>query len=123
MPFDLLALLELDELTPLGLVLNFWFEGLGIGEPLTVEVVVLGGETIFGHDEDEREETMLVTPFGCCKMACEGREILNKVSHGVDGGLPHNYVERDGFHLPSHYFGDGGQVCRDCRHVRAVCAL
>ena len=73
---------------PLGAVLNFWVEELGLVKPLTVEAVFPGGETNFGISEDEREETMLATPFGCCKMAPKGCEMLEKVSHGLRVGCP-----------------------------------
>ena len=51
MPFDIVVLLELEEIAPLGVVLNFWIEELGIFEALAVEVVVSGDETNFGLGE------------------------------------------------------------------------
>ena len=123
MPFELLVLLDLEELAPLGVVLDFGVEELGLGEPIVVKVVVPGGESHFSLSEDEREETVLATPFGCCKMAHEGRNMLDDVSHGVEGGLPYNCVEQDGFHPPSHHFGDGSHNIRDSRHVCTVCSL
>ena len=56
-------------------------------------------------------------------MDCEGREMLDDVSHGVEGGLPHGCVDRDGLHPPYQHFVNGGHVCHYCRHVCAVHAL
>ena len=56
---------------------------------------------------------MLPTPFGYPKMVREGRKLLNEVSRGVEGGLPHDYVKWDGSHIPSHHLGDGGHGCCD----------
>ena len=85
LPFDFLVLLELEELAPLGVILNFWVEEVRLGKPLAVEVVVPDSETNFGLTEDKREETVLATPFGCCEIA---HELLGEVLHGVEGGLP-----------------------------------
>ena len=52
-PFDLLVLLELKDLVPLDVVLNFWVEDLELGELLAVEVVVSSGETHFVLVEEE----------------------------------------------------------------------
>ena len=68
LPFDLVVLLELEELAPLGVVLNFWVGELGIFEALAVEVVVSGGETYFGLGEHEREENVLFVPIHSCKV-------------------------------------------------------
>ena len=107
---------------PLGVVLDFWVEELKLGKPLSVEVVVTGSETHFGLAEDEREETVLFTPFGCCEMAHEDRKLIEEVSQIVESGLPHHCIERDGLHLLSRRFGDGGHGHRDRRHLWAVCA-
>ena len=103
---DLLVLLELEVITPLGIVHNSWVEELGLGEPLAVEVTVPGGESHFGPAEDELEEPVTTIRFGCRKMDSKCHELLNEVFHGVEGGLPYNYVEQNGFHPPSHHFGD-----------------
>ena len=104
LPLDLLVLLELEELTTLGGVLNY--------------VVVPGGESHFGLTEDKREEHVLSAPFGCdcCKL-------LDEVSHKVDSGFLGNGVERDSFHIFSHHRGDGGHCCCDIRHGCADRAL
>ena len=73
--------------------------------------------------EEEREEPVLPTPFGCRKMARKCCELLEEVLHGVKGGLPENGVERDGLHPPYHHFGDGGNSFRDRHHGCAVHVL
>ena len=77
----------------------------------------------FFLSEENQEEPVLSTPFGCREMAREFCELLDKASHGVEGGLPENGVERDGFHPFYHHLGDGGHSCRDLRHGCAVRAL
>ena len=57
-----MVLLELEDLSPLGVVLNFWVEELRIFDVTAVEILVSGGETNFGHSEPEREETVLAPP-------------------------------------------------------------
>ena len=64
LPVDLVVLLELEYLAPLGVNLNFWVEELSIFNALSVEVLVSSGETYFGLGEHEREETVLAPPFG-----------------------------------------------------------
>ena len=59
-----------------------------------MEVLVSVDETHFGLGAQEREVTVLSSPFGGGKIACEGRELFDEVSNGVEGGLPHNCVER-----------------------------
>ena len=113
LPLDLLVLLDLEDITPLGTVRNYWVGELRLAEPLAIEFVVPGNESHFGLTEDEREEPVLPTPFSCHKMAHEGCELLNEVSPGVECGLPHDSVEQDGFHPLSQHFGDGGHGCRD----------
>ena len=60
-----MVLLELEELAPFGVVLDSWVEELGLGKPLAVEVVSPSSKLHSGLAEEEREETMLDTPFGC----------------------------------------------------------
>ena len=72
LPLDLLVLFELEELLPLGIVLISWVEDIGFGNPLAVKIFVPGGDSHFGLAEDEQEEPVLLTPFGCCKMFSEG---------------------------------------------------
>ena len=84
--------LELEDIAPLGTVLNSWVEELGFLEPLAVEVVVPGGKSHFFLAKDEREELLLPTPFGCREMERDFCELLNKVSHRVEGGFPDNIV-------------------------------
>ena len=62
--------------------------------------LVSGGKTHFGLGENEREETVLAPPFSGCEMARKVRKLFDEVSNGVEGGLPHNCVERDCFHTP-----------------------
>ena len=57
-----MVLFELEELAPLGVVLNFWVEDLRLFEALAVEIVVSGGETNFVIGEHEQEETVLAPP-------------------------------------------------------------
>ena len=75
-----LVLLELENLTPLGVVLYFWVEKLGLGKLLPVEVLPPGDETHFGLAEDEQEETALANLFGGCKMARKVSKLLRAVS-------------------------------------------
>ena len=76
---DLLVLLELEDLSTLGAVLDSWVEELCFLEPLSVKVAVPGGRSHFGLAEDELEEPVLPTPFGCLEMAHECCELLNEV--------------------------------------------
>ena len=101
----------------------FGLRRLGLAISLQSIFFVHGSETRFGLAEDEREKIVLATPFDCCTMAHEGRELLGGVSHGFEGGLPHNFIKRDGSHPSSYHIGDVGHDRHDCRHVCAVCAL
>ena len=123
LPVELVVLLELEELAPLGVVLNFWVEELWIFDAPVVEVLIPGGETNFGLGEPERKETVLAPPFRCSEMAREGRDLVNKVSNGVEGGLSHSFVEQDCFHPSPYHFGDSGHCCCDLRHDCAVLTL
>ena len=62
LPFELVVLLELEELAPLGVLLNSWVEELRLFEALAVKVVVYKVETHFGIGEHKREETVLAPP-------------------------------------------------------------
>ena len=104
---ELLVRLELEEISTLGAVLDYRFEELWFLEPLTFKVTVTGGRSHFGLTEDNREEPVLTIPFGCREMNRKCCELLGKVSHGVEGGLPDNCVKRDGFHYSSQHIGDG----------------
>ena len=66
---------------------------------------------------------MLPTPFYCREMAREGCELIDEVLQGVEGELPHYFVDQDSFHPPSHHFCDGVHGCRYRRHVCAVHSL
>ena len=123
LPLDLLVLLELEEISTLGDVLNYWVEGIWFLEPLAVQVAFPGGRSHFGLAEDKREEPVLPTPFGCREMARKCCELLDKVFHGVEGGFLDNGVKGDGFHLSSHHFSYDGHICCDRRHGCAVHAL
>ena len=70
-PLYLLVRLELEEISTLGVVLNYLVEELWFIDPLAVQVAVPGGRYHFGLAEDNWEEPMLPTPFGCRKMARE----------------------------------------------------
>ena len=89
MSLDILVLLELEEIAPIFFVLNVWVKGLGLRELLAFEGVFPGGATHSGLAEDKREETVIAIPFGGPKMARKGRDLLDEVSHGVEGGLTH----------------------------------
>ena len=65
---DLLVRLKLEELSTLGSVLGSWVEEIWFLEPLAVQVAVPGGRSRFGLAEDEREEPVLPTLFGCREM-------------------------------------------------------
>ena len=123
MPLELLVLLDSEELAPFGVVLDYWVEELRLGDTLAVEVVVTGGKLHLGLAKEEQEEPVLAIPFGCREMAHEGRELLDEVSHRVEGSLPHNCVDHVVFHTPSHHLGDGGQGCSDLHHICTVRAL
>ena len=123
LPLNIMVLLELEELAPLGVVLNFWVEELWIFDAPVVEVFIPGGETNFGLGEPERKETVLAPPFRCSEMAREGRDLVDKVSNGVEGGLSHSFVEQDCFHPSPYHFGDGRHCFRYCRHGCAILAL
>ena len=51
---DLVVLLDLEELTPLCIVFNFWVKDIRIGKPLAVGGVVPGSKTYFGLSVDKR---------------------------------------------------------------------
>ena len=72
---------------PLGVVLNFWIEELGLFDAGAFEVLDPSGETHFGLGEHKREETVLASPFGGSKMAREYCKLVDEVSNGVEGGL------------------------------------
>ena len=61
-------------------------------EPLAAKVVVPSGKLHFFLAKDEREELVLPTPFGCREMERDFCELLNEVSHRVEGGFPDNIV-------------------------------
>ena len=69
LPFDLVVLLELEDIAPLGVVLIFLVGGLGVFEALAFEVVVSGSETYFGLGEHEREGNVLFMPIHSCKFS------------------------------------------------------
>ena len=107
----------------LGTLLDYWVDELWFIEPLAVQVVILGCRSHLGLAEANREETVLPTPLGCCEMTCKCCELLEKVSHGVEGGFLENGVKRDSLHPSSRHIGDGGHSCRDRRHGCAIRAL
>ena len=69
LPVDLVVLQDLEELVPLGVVLSYWIEELGLFDAPALEVLDSGGETHFGLSEHEREETVLASPFSGSKRA------------------------------------------------------
>ena len=77
----------------------------------------------FGLGEHEQEEIVLASPFGGSKMARECRDLVDKVSNGVEGGLYHYFVKWGCLRPSPDHFGDGGHCCRDCCHDRVVLAL
>ena len=123
LPVDLVVLLELEDLAPLDVLLNFWTEELGLFDAGAFEVLDPGGEKYFGLGENELEKNVLASPFGGSKMACKCRALVDEVFNGVEGGLSHYCVEWDCFHPSPDHFCDGGHCCRDCCHDRAVLAL
>ena len=113
----------MEELAPLGAVLNFWIEELGPFDVPAFEVLDPGGKTHFGIGEHEQEETVLSSPFGGIEMACKCRDLFDEVLNGVEGGLSYDCFRWDFFHPSTDHFGDGGHCCRDRRHDRAVLVL
>ena len=107
----------------LGNVLDFWVDEIWFLKPLAVQVDITGGRSHFGLAEDEREEPMLSTSFGCREIPHKCSELLDEVLYGVEGGLHNNGVKRDGFHPSSHHLCGGGHSCCDNRHGCAVRAL
>ena len=69
LPVDLVVLLDLDEIAPLGVVLNFWIEELGPFDAPAFEALDPDSETHFGLGVHEQEKTVLASPFGGSKMA------------------------------------------------------
>ena len=49
-------------------------------------------------------------------MACEDGKLVDEVTNGVPGGLTNKWVEREGFELSLHHFGDGRHSGHDGRH-------
>ena len=49
-------------------------------------------------------------------MAGEAGKLVNYVTNGVPGGLTDKWVERDGFDLSLHHFGDGRHSGREGGH-------
>ena len=123
LPVDLVVLLDLEELAPLGVVLNFWIEELGPFDAPAFEVLDPGGETYFGLGEHERKETLLASPFGGIKMARKCQELVDEVSNGVEVRLSHDCVKWDYFHPSTDHFCDGGVCCCDRRYDCAVLVL
>ena len=118
-----MVLLELEDLAPLGVALNFWIEEIGPFDAPAFEILDPGSETHFGPGEHESEETVLASPFGGSEMARKCRKPVDEVSNGVDGGISHDCVEWDCFHTFPDHFGDGGHCCRDSRHDHAVIVI
>ena len=118
-----MVLLDLEDLAPLGVVLNFGIEELRLFDAPVFKVLDPGSETHFDLSEHKREETMLASPFGGSEMDRECHELVNEVSNGVEGGLYHHCVDWDCFHPSPEHFGDGGHWCRDSRHNCAILAL
>ena len=108
-PVDLVVLLDMENLAPLGFAINFWIEDFKPFDAPTFEVLDPGGKTHFGLGENEREETMLASPFCGSKMARKCRELVGEVPNVVEGGLLQYCVEWECFHLSPDHFGDGGQ--------------
>ena len=81
LPVELVVLLDLEELTPLGVVLNLGIEELGPLDAPAFEVLDLGGEMHFGLGENKREETVLASLFGGNEMARKLRGLVDKVSN------------------------------------------
>ena len=123
LPVELVIVLELEELAPLGVVLNFWIEDLGQFDAPELEFLYPGSKTHFGLGEHERKENVLASPFGGRKMARKCHDLVAEVSNGVEVGLSHNCVEWDCFHTSPDHFGDGGHCCRDRCHDCAILAL
>ena len=123
LPVDLVVLLDLEELAPLVVDLNFWIEELGPFDAGAFKVLDPGGKTHFGLGDHKREETVLASPFVGSKMAREFRELVDEVLNGVEGGLSHKCVKWDCLHPPPDHFGDGGHCCRDLCHDHSVLAL
>ena len=63
LPVDLVVLLELEELAPLGVVLNFWIEELGPFDAGAFKVLDPGSKMHFDLGEHERDETVLAPPI------------------------------------------------------------
>ena len=61
--FDLMFLLEMEELAPLDDVLNFWIEDTGPFDAPVFKVLDSGGERHFGIGEHEREKTVFCHPI------------------------------------------------------------
>ena len=120
---DLVVLLNLEELAPLGVVLNFWIEDLGPFDAPIFEVLDPVEETLFGLDDHKQEETVIASRFGGSEMTCECRELVDKLSNKVEGGMSHDCVDWDFFRPSPDHFGDGGHCFRDFRHDCAVLAL
>ena len=120
---DPVVLLELGELAPLGVVLNFWIEELEPFDAPAFEVLDPVDEAHFSLGEHNREETVLASPLCGSEMSRECRDLVDKVSNGVDGGLSQECVEWEYFHPSPDHFSDGGHCCRDCRHDHTVLAL
>ena len=120
---DLVVLLELEDLAPLGVVLNFRIEELSPFDVPAFKVLDPGSETHFGLGEHKREESVISSPFGGSEMACECCDLVNKMSKVVEGGLSHNCVEWDCFHPSPDHLGDGGHCCHDHRHDCAILVL
>ena len=120
---DLLVHLELEEISTLGDVLDYWVDELWFIEMLSVQVVVPGGRSHLGLAKDKQEEPVIPTPLGCHEMSCNCCKLLDEVLHGVEGGFPKNGVNRDSSHPSSHHLGDGGHICRDFCNGCAVRSL
>ena len=104
---DLVVLMELEDLAPLGVVLNFRIEELSPFDVPAFKVLDPGGETHFGLGGHKREGAVISSPFGGIEMSRECRNLANEMSNGVEGGLSYNCVEWYCFHPSPDHFGDG----------------
>ena len=92
LPVYLVILLDLEEIVPLGVVLNFWIEELSMFDAPSFEVLDSGGKTHFGLGEHKREETVIFAPFGGSKIAHKCHELVGEMSNGFEGGMSHYCV-------------------------------
>ena len=88
LPVDLVFLLELQEIAPLGVVLIFWIREIGPFDAPAFEVLDSGGKAHFGIGGHKREEPVLAAPFVVAKWLANAASWLMRCQMESRVGYP-----------------------------------